>query len=49
LKDASFNFVQFLQEIASEQKSEVTYVDTEEKSDTGLKEIRKQFLQAHSF
>ncbi|XP_021936441.1 RISC-loading complex subunit tarbp2 isoform X1 [Zootermopsis nevadensis] len=33
--DASFNFVQFLQEIASEQEFEVTYVDIEEKSVTG--------------
>lgn len=35
LNDASFNFVQFLQEIASEQQFEVTYVDIEEKSMTG--------------
>jgi len=36
LSDASFNFVQFLQEIASEQQFEVTYVDIEEKSMTGI-------------
>lgn len=30
-----FNFVQFLQEIASEQQFEVTYVDIEEKSING--------------
>ncbi|GLG99033.1 Interferon-inducible double stranded RNA-dependent protein kinase activator A B [Gryllus bimaculatus] len=30
LNDATFNFVQFLQEIASEQQFEVTYVDIEE-------------------
>lgn len=36
LNDASFNFVQFLQEIASEQQFEVTYVDIEEKSMTGI-------------
>ena len=36
LNDASFNFVQFLQEIASEQLFEVTYVDIEEKSMTGI-------------
>lgn len=30
-----FNFVQFLQEIASEQQFEVTYVDIEEKSHVG--------------
>jgi len=35
LNDASFNFVQFLQEIASEQQFEVTYVDIEERSMTG--------------
>ncbi|KAJ4430993.1 hypothetical protein ANN_19586 [Periplaneta americana] len=35
LNDANFNFVQFLQEIASEQQFEVTYVDIEEKSITG--------------
>lgn len=35
LKNAGFNFVQFLQEIASEQMFEVTYVDIEEKSVTG--------------
>ncbi|KAJ9593610.1 hypothetical protein L9F63_014849, partial [Diploptera punctata] len=35
LNDANFNFVQFLQEIASEQNFEVTYVDIEEKSITG--------------
>jgi RISC-loading complex subunit TARBP2 len=36
LNDANFNFVQFLQEIASEQQFEVTYVDIEEKSITGI-------------
>jgi RISC-loading complex subunit TARBP2 len=36
LNDANFNFVQFLQEIASEQEFEVTYVDIEEKSITGI-------------
>jgi RISC-loading complex subunit TARBP2 len=36
LNDATFNFVQFLQEIASEQQFEVTYVDIEEKSITGI-------------
>jgi uncharacterized protein YihD (DUF1040 family) len=36
LNDANFNFVQFLQEIASEQEFEVTYVDVEEKSITGI-------------
>jgi len=36
LNDATFNFVQFLQEIASEQQFEVTYVDIEEKSMTGI-------------
>ena len=36
MNDASFNFVQFLQEIASEQQFEVTYVDIEEKSMTGI-------------
>lgn len=35
LNDKSFNFVQFLQEIASEQQFEVTYVDIEEKSISG--------------
>lgn len=30
-----FNFVQFLQEIASEQQFEVTYVDVEEKTILG--------------
>lgn len=35
LNNADFNFVQFLQEIASEQAFEVTYVDIEEKSLTG--------------
>ncbi|XP_033611223.1 RISC-loading complex subunit tarbp2 isoform X2 [Cryptotermes secundus] len=35
LNNSSFNFVQFLQEIASEQQFEVTYVDIEEKSITG--------------
>ncbi|KAK7792293.1 hypothetical protein R5R35_004868 [Gryllus longicercus] len=35
LNDATFNFVQFLQEIASEQQFEVTYVDIEEKSISG--------------
>lgn len=30
-----FNFVQFLQEIASEQQFEVTYVDIEERSHKG--------------
>lgn len=35
LKNQGFNFVQFLQEIASEQQFEVTYVDIEEKSITG--------------
>ncbi|KAG6440660.1 interferon-inducible double-stranded RNA-dependent protein kinase activator A homolog isoform X2 [Manduca sexta] len=36
LNNKDFNFVQFLQEIASEQSFEVTYVDIEEKSMTGL-------------
>ncbi|XP_039296688.1 RISC-loading complex subunit tarbp2 isoform X4 [Nilaparvata lugens] len=35
LKFQAFNYVQFLQEIASEQQFEVTYVDIEEKSITG--------------
>ncbi|XP_066997977.1 protein Loquacious isoform X1 [Anabrus simplex] len=35
LNDADFNFVHFLQEIASEQQFEVTYVDIEEKSSSG--------------
>lgn len=35
LNNQEFNFVQFLQEIASEQQFEVTYVDIEEKSLTG--------------
>lgn len=35
LNNKDFNFVQFLQEIASEQSFEVTYVDIEEKSMTG--------------
>ncbi|XP_075237123.1 protein Loquacious-like isoform X2 [Lycorma delicatula] len=35
LKNLNFNFVQFLQEIATEQQFEVTYVDIEEKSITG--------------
>ncbi|KPJ15262.1 putative ATP-dependent DNA helicase HFM1 [Papilio machaon] len=35
LNNKDFNFVQFLQEIASEQAFEVTYVDIEEKSMTG--------------
>jgi len=35
LKSPGFNYVQFLQEIASEQQFEVTYVDIEEKSITG--------------
>ncbi|XP_041979302.1 interferon-inducible double-stranded RNA-dependent protein kinase activator A homolog isoform X1 [Aricia agestis] len=35
LNNKDFNFVQFLQEIASEQTFEVTYVDIEEKSMTG--------------
>ncbi|KAG8247815.1 RISC-loading complex subunit tarbp2 [Homalodisca vitripennis] len=39
LKNQGFNFVQFLQEIASEQQFEVTYVDIEEKSMTGHEEI----------
>jgi hypothetical protein len=36
LNDAKFNFVQFLQEIASEQQFEVTYVGVEEKSSAGI-------------
>lgn len=32
LNNREFNFVQFLQEIASEQQFEVTYVDIEERS-----------------
>lgn len=35
LNKKDFNFVQFLQEIASEQTFEVTYVDIEEKSISG--------------
>nr|AFA41504.1 tar RNA binding protein-like protein [Laodelphax striatellus] len=35
LKVQTFNYVQFLQEIASEQQFEVTYVDIEEKTITG--------------
>lgn len=35
LNDENINLVQFLQEIASEQVFEVTYVDIEEKSITG--------------
>jgi hypothetical protein len=35
LNNSSFNFVQFLQEIASEQQFLLTYVDIEEKSTTG--------------
>lgn len=35
LNNKDFNFVQFLQEIASEQQFEVTYVDIEEKSYSG--------------
>ncbi|XP_054286754.1 interferon-inducible double-stranded RNA-dependent protein kinase activator A homolog isoform X1 [Macrosteles quadrilineatus] len=35
LRNQGFNFVQFLQEIASEQQFEVTYVDIEEKSVSG--------------
>ncbi|XP_032517232.1 interferon-inducible double-stranded RNA-dependent protein kinase activator A homolog isoform X2 [Danaus plexippus] len=35
LNNKDFNFVQFLQEIASEQSFEVTYVDIEEKTMTG--------------
>lgn len=35
LNNKDFNFVQFLQEIASEQSFEVTYVDIEEKSMSG--------------
>lgn len=35
LNNKDFNFVQFLQEIASEQQFEVTYVDIEEKSLSG--------------
>lgn len=35
MNNKSFNFVQFLQEIASEQQFEVTYVDIEEKSISG--------------
>lgn len=35
LNNRDFNFVQFLQEIASEQQFEVTYVDIEEKSLSG--------------
>jgi hypothetical protein len=34
LNDASFNFVQFLQEMASEQKFEVIYADIAERSNT---------------
>uniref|UniRef100_A0A0A9Z8W2 Putative RISC-loading complex subunit BRAFLDRAFT_242885 n=2 Tax=Lygus hesperus TaxID=30085 RepID=A0A0A9Z8W2_LYGHE len=36
LKDSDINFVQFLQEIASEQNFDVTYVDIEEKSISGM-------------
>jgi len=36
LKDASFNFVQFLQELASEQKFEVTYRDLGQIPNTGI-------------
>lgn len=36
LNNKDFNFVQFLQEIATEQSFEVTYVDIEERSMTGL-------------
>jgi hypothetical protein len=36
LEDASFNFTQFLQELASEQKFEVTYMDVEEGLNTGI-------------
>lgn len=35
LNDGDVNLVQFLQEIASEQQFEVTYVDIEEKSISG--------------
>lgn len=35
LNDGETNLVQFLQEIASEQQFEVTYVDIEEKSISG--------------
>lgn len=35
LNNKEFNYVQFLQEIASEQAFEVTYVDIEEKSASG--------------
>jgi RISC-loading complex subunit TARBP2 len=45
LNDANFNFVQFLQEIASEQEFEVTYVDIEEKSITGIYQ-KLSFLNA---
>lgn len=36
LNNKDFNFVQFLQEIATEQAFEVTYVDIEERSMTGM-------------
>ncbi|KAF6209125.1 hypothetical protein GE061_014868 [Apolygus lucorum] len=36
LKDSDINFVQFLQEIATEQNFDVTYVDIEEKSISGM-------------
>lgn len=36
LNDSSMNFVQFLQEIATEQQFEVTFVDIEEKTYSGL-------------
>lgn len=35
LNDKSVNFVQYLQEIASEQQFEVTYVDIDEKTYSG--------------
>jgi len=42
--DGDVNLVQFLQEIASEQQFEVTYVDIEEKSISGkFLRYRKRF------
>ena len=39
LQDTSLNFVQFLQQIASEQQFEVTYMDVEAKTNTGISAV----------